>query len=274
MKVVIRKIIKIDEALCDGCGNCVLACPENAIEIVGGKAKVVRESLCDGLGACIGDCPTGALSMEEREAEEFDEDAAKAAVEPAHRARSTGQSMGCEDGVGPGEGVGGCPMALRGTGAGRLGSSKLAGRRSRAPASGSATGIRSEGDSKASGGQPELSNWPVQMRLAQVDSPSFDGARLLIAGDCTAFASPRVHQDFIRGRTTLIGCPKLDERESFVEGLAAILAAHEVEDITVLEMEVPCCSNLEAFVRQAIKRAGKEVPVRSVILGIDGEVQG
>jgi NAD-dependent dihydropyrimidine dehydrogenase PreA subunit len=264
MKVVIRKIIKIDEALCDGCGNCVLACPENAIEIIGGKAKVVRESLCDGLGACIGNCPTGALSMEEREAEEFDELAAKAAVESAHRARSPGQSMGCEDEGGPGEGEGSCPMALRGKGAGRLGSSKLAGRQNRAPAS----------EPAAAAIQPELSNWPVQMRLAHVDSPSFDGARLLIAGDCTAFASPRIHQDFIRGRTTLIGCPKLDERESFVERLAAILAVHNVEDITVLEMEVPCCSNLEAFVRQAMRRAGREVPLRSVILGIDGEVQG
>ncbi|KUK44385.1 MAG: Iron-sulfur cluster-binding protein [Methanothrix harundinacea] len=260
--MVIRKIIKIDEALCDGCGNCVLACPENAIEIVGGKAKVVRESFCDGLGACIGNCPTGALSMEEREAEEFDELAAKAAVESAQETTLPWHGMGCEDG--PRVGEGGCPMALRGTGAGRLGSTKLAGRRSRAQDSGPA----------ATASQPELSNWPVQMRLATVDSPQFDGARLLIAGDCTAFASPTVHRDFIRGRTTLIGCPKLDERESFVERLAAILAAHDVEDITVLEMEVPCCSNLEAFVRQALKVAGKEAPVRSLILGIDGEVQG
>ena len=271
--MVNRKIIKIDEALCDGCGDCVLACPENAIEIVAGKAKVVRESLCDGLGACIGDCPAGALSLEEREAEEFDEDAARAAVESARQARLPGRGRGCEDGDRPAEGEGGCPMALRGTGAGRLGSSKLAKRRKMAEAgpAGPRTGAGSEGEAS---GRPQLSNWPVQMRLAAVDSPSFDGARLLVAADCTAFASPRVHQDFIRGRVTLIGCPKLDERESFVERLAAILAAHDVEDITVLEMEVPCCSNLEAFVRQAMKRAGKEVAVRSVILGIDGEVQG
>jgi len=262
--MVIRKIIKIDESLCDGCGNCILACPENAIEIINGKAKVVRESLCDGLGACIGKCPAGALSMEVREAEEFDELAAKAAVESARQARSPGRGRGCEDG--PTEGEGGCPAALWGTGAGagRLASSKLAERRS------SPSGPGTAGDAP----RPEISNWPVQMRLAAVDSPSFDGARLLIAGDCTAFASPAVHLDFIRGRTTLIGCPKLDERESFVERLAAILAAHNVEDITVLEMEVPCCSNLETFVRQAMKRAGKEVPMKSVILGIDGEVQG
>lgn len=271
--MVNRKIIKIDEALCDGCGNCVLACPENAIEIVGGKARVVRESLCDGLGACIGDCPTGALSMEEREAEEFDELAAKAAVESARLARQPGRGRGCEDGDGPAEGEGSCPASFRGPGAGRLGSSKLAKRREMAEAGRAGPRIGAGGEVEASG-RPELSNWPVQMRLAHVDSPHFDGARLLIAGDCTAFASPRVHQDFIRGRTTLIGCPKLDERESFVERLASILAAHDVEDITVLEMEVPCCSNLEAFIRQAIKMAGKEVPVRSVILGIDGEVQG
>jgi len=262
--MVMRRIIKIDESLCDGCGNCILACPENAIEIIDGKAKVVRESLCDGLGACIGKCPTGALSMEEREAEEFDELAAKAAVESTKRHHRP--ATGCEDG--PGEGEGGCPAALRGTGAGagRLASSKLAGRRRRSE-------IDAEAKAAPGGALPELSNWPVQMRLAAVDSPSFDGARLLIAGDCTAFASPAVHRDFIRGRLTLIGCPKLDEREEFVERLAAILAAHDVEDITVLEMEVPCCSNLEAFVRQAMKRAGKEVAVKSFILGIDGEVQ-
>ena len=273
--MVKRKIIKIDEDLCDGCGSCVLACPENAIEIVDGKARVVRESHCDGLGACIGDCPAGALSLEEREAEEFDEDAAKAAVEPARKARPPGRGRGCEDGGGPGEGAGGCPGVLRGMGpgAGRLGSSKLAGRRDMAEAGPAGPRIGAGGEAEASG-LPQLSNWPVQMRLAHVDSASFDGARLLIAADCTAFASPRVHQDFIRGRVTLIGCPKLDERESFVDKLAAILAAHDVEDITVLEMEVPCCSNLEAFVRQAMKRAGKEVAVRSVVLGIDGEVQG
>ena len=273
--MVKRKIIKIDEDLCDGCGSCVLACPENAIEIVDGKARVVRESHCDGLGACIGDCPAGALSLEEREAEEFDEDAARAAVEPARQARPPGRGRGCEDGPGEGEGKGGCPGALRGMGpgAGRLGSSKLAKRREMAEAGPAGPRIGAGGGVEASV-RPQLSNWPVQMRLAHVDSASFDGARLLIAADCTAFASPRVHQDFIRGRTTLIGCPKLDERESFVDKLAAILAAHNVEDITVLEMEVPCCSNLEAFVRQAVKRAGKEVAVRSVILGIDGEVQG
>lgn len=270
--MVRRNIIKIDESLCDGCGSCVLACPESAIEIIGGKARVVRESHCDGLGACIGECPTGALSIEEREAEEFDELAAKAAVESARKATLPGHGRGCEDGDGPREGEGGCPMALRGAGAGRLGSSKLAGRRRRAP--GPAAGIDSEAKAAPGAARPELSNWPVQMSLAHVDAPYFDGARLLIAADCTAFASPAVHKDFIRGRITLIGCPKLDERKSFVEKLAAILAAHEVEDIAVLEMEVPCCSNLEAFVRQALKMAGKEVPVKSFILGIEGEVQG
>lgn len=260
--MVIRKIIKIDEFLCDGCGNCVLACPENAIEIRDGKAKVVRESFCDGLGACIGNCPTGALSIEEREAEEFDELAVKEAVESLKESHQAGDEVQS----------GGCPVALRGTGAGRLGSSKLAGRRARV--SGPSAGIEVEDEKTSGTDQPELSNWPIQMRLAHVDAPYFDGARLLIAADCTAFASPAVHRDFIRGRTTLIGCPKLDERESFVERLAAILAAHEIEDITVLEMEVPCCSNLEAFVRQALKMAGKEVPLRSFILGIEGEVEG
>jgi NAD-dependent dihydropyrimidine dehydrogenase PreA subunit len=267
LKVVIRNIIKIDEALCDGCGSCVLACPENAIEIRDGKAKVVRESFCDGLGACIGECPTGALSIEEREAEEFDELAVKEAVESLKEPHQAGGELH----GGPG---GGCPVALRGTGAGRLGSSKLADRRRSAPDPAAGIGAEAEAEAAPGASRPELSNWPIQMRLAHVDAPYFDGARLLIAADCTAFASPAVHREFIRGRITLIGCPKLDERKSFVEKLAVILAAHEIEDITVLEMEVPCCSNLEAFVRQALKMAGKDVPVRSVILGIEGEVQG
>ena len=262
--MVRRKIIKIDEALCDGCGNCILACPENAIEIRDGKARVVKESFCDGLGACIGECPTGALSIEEREAEEFDELAVKAAVESAKLVHDAGDEL-------HGGPEGGCPVALRGTGAGRLGSSKLAGRRRRA--TGPAAGIEAEAKAAPGASQPELSNWPIQMRLAHVDAPYFDGARLLIAADCTAFASPAVHRDFIRGRITLIGCPKLDERKSFVEKLASILATHEIEDIAVLEMEVPCCSNLEAFVRQALKMAGKEVPVKSFILGVEGEVR-
>jgi len=264
MKVVRRKIIKIDEALCDGCGNCILACPENAIEIRDGKARVVKESFCDGLGACIGECPTGALSIEEREAEEFDELAVKAAVESAKLVHDAGDEL-------HGGPEGGCPVALRGTGAGRLGSSKLAGRRRRA--TGPAAGIEDEAKTAPVAAQPELSNWPIQMRLAHADAPYFDGARLLIAADCTAFASPAVHRDFIQGRITLIGCPKLDERKSFVEKLASILATHEIEDIAVLEMEVPCCSNLEAFVRQALKMAGKEVPVKSFILGVEGEVR-
>ncbi len=263
--MVRRKIIKIDESLCDGCGNCVLACPENAIEIIDGKARVVKESFCDGLGACIGECPIGALSIEEREAEELDELAVKAAAESAGLAHEAGHEPHEEQG-------GGCRVALGGTGMGRLGTSKLAGRRRRA--TGPSAEIEAEAKAALGAAQPELSNWPIQMRLAHVDAPYFDGARLLIAADCTAFASPAVHREFIRGRITLIGCPKLDNRKSFVEKLAAILAAHDVEDMTVLEMEVPCCSNLEAFVWRALKMAGKNVPVKRFILGIEGEVQG
>ena len=232
--MAVRKIIEIDEDLCNGCGRCVEACAEGAIEIRGDKAKVVRDVFCDGFGACLGECPQGALSIVEREAEPFDEGAAKRHVE----ARKAPAEGGCPSAV---------PMVMR-------------------PMAGPVT---------PGGEGSELTNWPVQMRLVSPDAPYFKGARLLLAGDCTAFAFAAMHPSFIRGRTTVIGCPKLDENEEFVDKLAAILATNDVKDITVVHMEVPCCGQMKRLVHEARRRSKSDVPVigytirRTGVLGRD-----
>ena len=250
--MVKRNIIKIDESLCNGCGSCVIACSEGAIEMKDGKARVVRESFCDGLGACIGECPTGALTIERREAEAFDEKAAaeqqQSKAERSSPAGKKAEEEGSESGP-----VAPCtlpihrPQAQMGRGEGRGQHLKTLG-----PSS-------------------QLSSWPVQMRLAHTDAPYFKDASLLIAADCSAFACP-VISEFIRKRVVLIGCPKLDPGESFVSKLAEILKSNEIRDITVLRMEVPCCSHLMNLVEEALKRSGKNIPLDQFICMIDGKV--
>jgi Pyruvate/2-oxoacid:ferredoxin oxidoreductase delta subunit len=229
--LVTRKIIDIDEAQCNGCGQCVIACAEGAIEIRKGKAKVVSESFCDGLGACLGKCPTGALRIEEREAGAFD---AKAVEEHlAERPNDVGLA---------------CPSSFS--------------RRIPAP------------KAEAEGGRqgPQLSNWPIQLRLAHPASPYFKEAHLLLAADCSAFAYANMHLDFIKGKTTIIACPKLDEVQISVEKLAEILTLNDIKDITVVRMEVPCCSGLNMIVRKAMERSNKQVPLRTVTIGTDGRI--
>lgn len=225
-----RKIIKIDEEKCTGCGRCVGACAEGAIEIRGGKAKVIKEMYCDGLGACLGECPEGALSIEEREAEPFDEEAALRHVAGQKRA-----PQGCPSAA---------PMVLRPSGE----------------------------PSAPSGEGSELANWPIQMRLVSASAPFFRGARLLLAGDCTAFAFAAFHRDFIRGRVTVIGCPKLDDQEEYVEKLSSILSANDVRDIALVHMEVPCCGQLKRLVSEAVRRTGAAVPVTGYTVRRNGEL--
>jgi ferredoxin len=218
--MAVRKIIEIDEGLCNGCGKCVEACAEGAIEIRGGKAKVIKDMFCDGFGACLGECPQGALSIVEREAEPFDEEAAKEHVEN-HKEPA---SCGCPSAV---------PMIMK-------------------PMAGPV----------ASGGEgSELTNWPIQMRLVSPNAPYFKDARLLLAGDCTAFALASMHPSFIRGRTTVIGCPKLDDNEEFIDKLASILSQNTIKDLTVIHMEVPCCGQMKRLVHEARRRANSQVPV-------------
>lgn len=240
--MVLRNIIKIDESLCNGCGNCIVACSEGAIKLVDGKAQVVSDTFCDGLGACIGECPVGALTIEQREAEAFDEEAAKAHLDqyksPEARPREKQDS-------GP---VAPCNVAFH-----------------RQLDAGLGRHMRKLSSSS------QLSSWPIQMRLAHADAPYFKGARLLIAADCSAFACPSI-SEFIKGRIVLIGCPKLDETGSFVGKLAEIIHSNEIKEITILHMEVPCCSNLVRLVSQSIRKSGKDIPYEQSICMIDGSV--
>ena len=244
-KLVQRKIIKIDESLCNGCGNCIVACSEGAIMLADGKARVVSDAFCDGLGACIGECPTGALTIEVREAQAFDEEAARANLSQSRSPREESaknmpptkiQSMPMSP----------CHAAFH-----------------------KATGEGPQRHMRPLDASSQLCSWPIQMRLAHVDAPYFKNARLLIAADCSAFAVPSI-SEFIKGRIVLIGCPKLDETDLFLEKLTEILRSNDIKEITVLHMEVPCCSNLLRLVSQAIRESGKDIPLQKFICMIGG----
>lgn len=290
--MVKRKIIKIDDTLCDGCGICAIACAEGAIEIADGKARVISDSFCDGLGACIGECPKGALCIEEREALEFDEAAALAAVigrpgsaEPAAACASSDQLPARHEFkvemIEEGDDI--CSMQSASSPESRL--LGLQGRHAdtrrpgcsaafrwmRRESPGGAFQGRVSSSESAEVERPGLSSWPIQMRLAHPDAPYFREASLLIAADCTGFASLGIHEK-IQGRPVLIGCPKLDEAGLFVEKLADILRMNKVVDLTVLHMEVPCCANLERLVKKAVAVSKTTVTVKSITLGIGGDI--
>ena len=239
--MTMRKIIKIDESRCNGCGECITACAEGAIELKDKKARVVSESFCDGLGACLNVCPQGALTIEERDSPDYDE---KGALE---HLISAGKPVGKQQ-ISP------CTMPI-----------VLEQESETKPRLRLQEKIK-PGTNKAN----ELSGWPIQMRLVRPWAPYLKGASLLVAGDCTAFAYPDINRDFIKGRVALVGCPKLDETGPFVDKLTEILKANEIRDITVLYMTVPCCAKLERLVAEAVKRSGKDVPQKSFKIGIDG----
>ncbi len=226
-----RKIIKIDEDKCNGCGACAAACHEGAIEMINGKAKLTREDYCDGLGDCLPACPTGAITFEEREAPAYDE----AAVLAAKAKKEGAKPLPC-----------GCP----GT------SSKAIARQTRAAA-------------PAAPAESQLQQWPVQIKLVPVNAPYFNGANLLIAADCTAYAYASFHQEFIRNRITLIGCPKLDEGD-YAEKLTRIIAENEIKSVTIVRMEVPCCGGIEMAAKRALQASGKFIPWQVVTISIDG----
>ncbi|MBS7402072.1 MAG: 4Fe-4S binding protein [Oscillospiraceae bacterium] len=234
---MIRKIIHIDEQLCNGCGACADACHEGAIGMVNGKARLLRDDYCDGLGDCLPVCPTGAISFVEREAAAYDE----AAVMASKAKAAEGDTLPC-----------GCP-----------------GTQSRAIKH---MELSMSETLKMPDEQPSrLSQWPVQIKLAPINAPYFNGARLLVAADCTAYAYGAFHERFIKGRITLVGCPKLDSVD-YSEKLTEIIRQNDIKDVTVVRMEVPCCGGIENAVKAALQNSGKFIPWQVVTISTDGRI--
>ena len=235
---MIRKIIHIDEEKCNGCGACAAACHEGAIEMVNGKAKLTREDYCDGLGDCLPACPVDAIHFEEREAPAYNEAAVLAAKAQKVQNAQGAEPLPC-----------GCP-----------GSQSRTLRRPSPVAAATAAPTESQ-----------LSQWPVQIKLVPVNAPYFDNANLLVAADCTAYAYGNFHNEFIRNRVTLIGCPKLDEGD-YAEKLTEILKNNAIKSVTVVRMEVPCCGGIERAVKNALQASGKFIPWRVVTISTDGRI--
>ncbi|HKK32566.1 MAG TPA: 4Fe-4S binding protein [Desulfomicrobiaceae bacterium] len=240
---ITRKIIKIDEDKCTGCGLCIPGCAEGALAIVNGKAKIVKDMYCDGLGACLGHCPEGALEVIEREADPFDEEAAMAHVAAMEKSEKQEEKpLAC-----------GCP-----------GSSMM----TLSPCQAVNTPAAMDQPVASSA----LAHWPVQIRLVPANAPFLKNADLLISGDCCSVASPDFHSRFLKDKVVLMGCPKFDDKEMYVNRLAEILAVNELNSITVLEMEVPCCSGMHRIVLDAAKKSGKKIELNRVTLGRNGSV--
>jgi Pyruvate/2-oxoacid:ferredoxin oxidoreductase delta subunit len=239
----VREIILIDEEKCDGCGLCIPSCPEGALAIVDGKAKLVSESYCDGMGACIGECPLGAMTVIKREAPEFDEASAMENMRKAELAKKQPATPA------PAPQFGGCPGSR----------AMVLDKKEKPSAAPSGTA------------QSELTQWPVQLHLVSPLAPYFDGKELLVAADCVPFADSNFHQRLLKGKSLAIGCPKLDEVSSYAPKIAEILKNNDIPKIVVAYMEVPCCMGIFAIVNQAVEMSGKQVEVESLIVGVDGE---
>jgi len=241
---VLRKIIEIDEELCGTCGQCVPACAEGAIQVIDGKARLVKDRYCDGLGACLGECPTGALTVIEREAEEFNEETVQEHLHTKeHDANKAETTMAC-----------GCPSAEIQT----FGSPP--GRREE-----SAPGAHTSTTST-------LSHWPVQIRLVPPTAPFLKGAHLLVATDCTPVAYPRFHGDFLEGKAVMVGCPKFDDTEAYIQRFADIFKTAGIKDVTVVVMEVPCCQGLPVIIKKAMELAGKSIPMEQITISRRGDI--
>ena len=234
-----RKIIEIDEEKCTGCGLCIPGCAEGALAIVDGKAKIVKDIYCDGLGACLGHCPEDALRIIERDAEAFDEDAAMEHVRRMGGGQADPHLAGHT----------GCPSA---------------GMMRMTPCETANTPTEQAGSA--------LSHWPVQIRLVPPHAPFLQDADLLIAGDCCPVAVPDFHRRFLTGRTVMIGCPKFDDTAEYVERLTQVFAQNAIRSVTVLEMEVPCCSGLSRIVAQALAASGRDIPSVRAVAARDGKV--
>jgi NAD-dependent dihydropyrimidine dehydrogenase PreA subunit len=240
---VLRKIIEIDEELCDGCGQCIPSCAEGALEIVDGRAQVIADKLCDGLGACLGECPTGALRVIEREADEFDEEAVEEHLADTVTAMEK-EHMAC-----------GCPSAKIQT----------------------FVPIESHPEAQIppktrSGGESLLSHWPVQIRLIPPKAPFLKGADLLVLADCVSVAYANIHKDFMKGKVVMMGCPKFDGAEEYIEKFTEIFKTAGINSITTAYMEVPCCSGLPMIVKKGLEASGQSIPMVDVVISTRGKV--
>lgn len=264
---MIRKIVQIDEAKCDGCGLCIPSCAEGAIVLVGGKAKLVGDVLCDGLGACLGECPLGAITVIERDAPAFDEVAVKAHLErtdrppaPVHAAAPPPAaprrilSVVSDTPAGAG---GGCP-----------------GSRPQALPRRALSVVPAGGPPAAR--ESRLGQWPVQLALVPVTASWLRGADLLVAADCVPFAFAGFHEELLAGHALVVGCPKLDDNRAYAEKLTRMFAVNDIKSVTVVRMEVPCCGGIAAAVREALAASGKatSIPLRDQVVAVDGTLRG
>jgi len=282
--MALRKIIRIDEDLCNGCGDCITACAEGALRLVDGKARLVKERFCDGFGDCIGECPTGALVVEEREADDFDFEATRAHVATiggseallrfdtaaeVHAAREAGAgNPGPGSAPGSGPGAVALPMMAAHHGGGCPGSRVMF--RPDPPAS--------EGSAREEPGSDtpsELRQWPVQIHLVPPGAPFFRDREMVIMNTCGPLAHADTHRRFLRGRSVVVGCPKLDDTRPYADKLAAILRDGSIPKVSVVRMEVPCCGGLTAIAREAVQRSGRDdLAFEEVILSVGGDILG
>jgi len=241
---LMRRIVEIDEERCDGCGLCVPACAEGALQIVDGKARLVGDKYCDGLGACLGECPNDAIRTIEREAEAFDEEAVQEYLESKVQDENAGDAvLPC-----------GCPSAQV-----QSFTSPLSRHEGPRP------GLKPVSPSA-------LGHWPVQIRLVPAKAPFLKGAHLLIAADCAPFAYRNFHEDFLAGKVVMVGCPKFDDVQGYIQKFVEIFHEAEIKSITVVVMEVPCCHGLPMLVKKAMKLAGQSIPMEQVIIGTRGQI--
>ena len=233
---VLRKIIEIDEERCDGCGLCVPACEEGAIQIIDGKARLVAEKYCDGLGACLGECPNDAIRLIEREAEDFDPEAANLHVASRQKEENK-EVLPC-----------GCPS--------------------------NQVHILSSPDSqvKGEGLKSALSHWPVQIKLIPPHAPFLKDAHLVVVADCVPVAYPNLHKDILPGKVIMIGCPKFDDRDEYVEKFKEIFSKNNIESVEVLIMTVPCCSALPSIVKKGMEKSGKNIPIKQIVISPEGNI--
>lgn len=242
---VMRKIIEIDEERCDGCGLCVPACAEGSLEIIDGKARVISDNLCDGLGACLGECPNDALQIIEREADEFDEAAVEKFLSEKEKNKEATQPLI----------AGGCPST-----------------RVQQFAEPASKGSVQAAGPKGAPGESALKHWPIQIHLIPPTAPFLKNADLLVLADCVPVAFPTLHRDFLQGKAVMMGCPKLDNAESYIQKFTQIFRTAGIRSITAVVMEVPCCSGLPMIVKKALNEAGADIPMKEVVVSTRGEI--